>query len=110
MYLYLHSQTSAAYNHLVVFPCGALDMFKINQVCAVSAAGWAKAHSAWPGHVAGSLGIVPGTGILAASLLDPCCILSLSPLPPNKTTPAGGFVTSLFREAEGYKSRTVYLC
>lgn len=89
MYLYLHSQTSAVYNRLVVFPCSAPGMFKINQVCAVSAAGWAKARSAWPGHAAGSLGITPSTRILVGSLLDPRCILAAlsPPLPSLQTRP-----------------------
>lgn len=86
MYLYLRSQTSAVYNCLVVFPCGALDMLKMNRACTVSAAGWAKARLAWPGHAAGSLGIMPSTRILVGSLLDPHYILFLSPFPPNKTT------------------------
>lgn len=44
--LYLHRWTWALYNRLVVSPCGALEMLKTNQVCTVSAAGWARARLA----------------------------------------------------------------
>lgn len=49
------------------FPVVQLDVFKINQVRTAGAAGQAKARSAWPGHVAGSLGIMLSTRILAGS-------------------------------------------
>lgn len=49
------------------FPVVQRDMFKINQVCTAGAAGRAKARSAWPGHAAGSLGIMLSTRILAGS-------------------------------------------
>lgn len=105
MWLYLHSQPAAVNSPSVVFPRGALDLFKINQVCAVSAAGWAKARSAWPWHAAGSLGIMPSTRILDGSSLDPHCFLSPSPHP--QTTQASGSVTSPFRTVEGYKQKRV---
>lgn len=76
--LYLLRWTRALDMGLVVSPCGAPEMLKGNQVCTVSAAGRARARSARLGCVAGSLGTLPSTRILAGSLMNPCCILAAS--------------------------------